>query len=148
MKLYLVTIEESTTGFAASLPDLPGCIATGATREEVEKAMKEGVEFHIRLLTDELLNSPVSTADVYGPVLPYREIMRAKQFAIIKPVTAKPLDHRSVGTNDNNARAIRLRGRNVAAIGNENITIRTYRNIDGSPVLGALHFTYNWAARV
>jgi predicted RNase H-like HicB family nuclease len=44
---YLVIIEESPTGFSAFLPDLPGCIATGRTRDEVENAMQSGVEFHL-----------------------------------------------------------------------------------------------------
>lgn len=52
MKRYLVIIEESANGFAASLPDLPGCIATGATREEVENAVREGVEFHLEGLRE------------------------------------------------------------------------------------------------
>ncbi len=47
MSRYLVIIEQSTTGFSAFLPDLPGCIATGATREEVAMAIHDGVGFHI-----------------------------------------------------------------------------------------------------
>lgn len=47
MNRYLVVIEESATGFSAFLPDLPGCIATGSTRVDVEKAMQKGVEFHL-----------------------------------------------------------------------------------------------------
>ena len=41
MSRYLVIIEESATGFSAFLPDLPGCIATGTTRDEVENAMRK-----------------------------------------------------------------------------------------------------------
>ena len=52
MSRYLVIIEESATGFSAFLPDLPGCVATGATRDEVENAMKEGVEFHLEGLRE------------------------------------------------------------------------------------------------
>ena len=47
MSRYLVIIEESATGFSAFLPDIPGCIATGTTREEVEIAIRDGVEFHL-----------------------------------------------------------------------------------------------------
>jgi predicted RNase H-like HicB family nuclease len=47
MSRYLVIIEEAESGFSAFLPDIPGCIATGATRDEVESAMQEGVEFHL-----------------------------------------------------------------------------------------------------
>jgi predicted RNase H-like HicB family nuclease len=49
---YLVIIEESATGFSAFLPDLPGCIATGATRDEVANAMQECVEFHLEGLRE------------------------------------------------------------------------------------------------
>ena len=47
MNRYLIVIEETPTGFSAYSPDLPGCIATGHNREEVEDEMKEAVEFHI-----------------------------------------------------------------------------------------------------
>jgi predicted RNase H-like HicB family nuclease len=47
MKKYLVVIEETGTGFSAYSPDLPGCIATGATREEVEREMQAAMEFHV-----------------------------------------------------------------------------------------------------
>lgn len=43
MSRYLVIIEESDTGYSAFLPDIPGCIVTGATREEVENEIREGV---------------------------------------------------------------------------------------------------------
>jgi predicted RNase H-like HicB family nuclease len=47
MKKYLVVVEETGTGFSAYSPDMPGCIATGATREEVEREMREAMQFHI-----------------------------------------------------------------------------------------------------
>ena len=47
MKKYLVVVEETVTGFSAYSPDLPGCIATGATRDEVEQEMREAMKFHI-----------------------------------------------------------------------------------------------------
>jgi len=64
MSRYLVIIEESPNGFSAFLPDLPGCIATGATRDEVENAMREGVEFHLETLREsgEPVPPPRSTA--------------------------------------------------------------------------------------
>lgn len=52
MSRYLVIIEEAESGFSAFLPDIPGCIATGATRDEVENAMQEGVEFHLEGLRE------------------------------------------------------------------------------------------------
>jgi predicted RNase H-like HicB family nuclease len=47
MSRYLVVIEETATGFSAYSPDLPGCVATGATSAEVEREMHEAIEFHI-----------------------------------------------------------------------------------------------------
>lgn len=44
---YAVVIEEAESNFAAYVPDLPGCVATGATVEEVEKLIQEAMEFHI-----------------------------------------------------------------------------------------------------
>lgn len=45
---HLVTIVEKTsTGFSAYCPDLPGCVATGATKEETEENMAEAIRLHI-----------------------------------------------------------------------------------------------------
>lgn len=52
MSRYLVIIEESDSGFSAFLPDLPGCIATASSREEVESLMREGVELHLEGLRE------------------------------------------------------------------------------------------------
>ncbi|MFZ0429291.1 MAG: type II toxin-antitoxin system HicB family antitoxin, partial [Acidobacteriota bacterium] len=47
MKRYLIVIEQTKTGFSAYSPDLDGCIASGETREEVERRMREAIEFHL-----------------------------------------------------------------------------------------------------
>jgi len=47
MRKYLVVIEDTDTGFSAFSPDLPGCVATGKTRREVEGLMREAIEFHL-----------------------------------------------------------------------------------------------------
>jgi predicted RNase H-like HicB family nuclease len=44
---YLIVIEPTSAGFSAYSPDLPGCISTGTTREEVERNMQEAIEFHV-----------------------------------------------------------------------------------------------------
>ena len=44
---YLVIIERTGTGYSAYSPDLDGCVATGSTREQVEQAMREAIEFHL-----------------------------------------------------------------------------------------------------
>jgi predicted RNase H-like HicB family nuclease len=57
MSRYLIIIEETATGFSSYSPDLPGCVATGRTREEVETEMHDAIEFHIEGLR--LSNCPV-----------------------------------------------------------------------------------------
>ena len=47
MKKYLVVVEQTKTGYSAYSPDLEGCVATGQTRDEVEREMQEAIEFHV-----------------------------------------------------------------------------------------------------
>ena len=47
MSKYLIIIEKTGTGYSAYSPDLPGCVATGKTRQETENEMKDAIEFHI-----------------------------------------------------------------------------------------------------
>ena len=44
---YLVVIEEGPSSFGAYVPDLPGCIAAGESREEVSMLIQEAIEHHI-----------------------------------------------------------------------------------------------------
>ena len=44
---YLIVIEKTATGYSAYSPDLGGCAATGKTRDDVERAMREAIEFHL-----------------------------------------------------------------------------------------------------
>jgi predicted RNase H-like HicB family nuclease len=51
---YLIVIEGAEgENFSAYAPDLPGCVATGATREEVEREMRDAIALHIEGLRDE-----------------------------------------------------------------------------------------------
>ncbi len=43
----LIIVAETATGYSAHAPDVPGCIATGATRAEIEKEMQTAIEFHL-----------------------------------------------------------------------------------------------------
>lgn len=47
MKKYLIVIEETGRGYSAYSPDLPGCVATGATRGEVEKNMRRALSLQL-----------------------------------------------------------------------------------------------------
>ena len=47
MKEYTVIYEWGKHNWSAYVPDLPGCIATGKTRKQVERMIREAIEFHI-----------------------------------------------------------------------------------------------------
>jgi predicted RNase H-like HicB family nuclease len=53
MKKYLIVIEKTASGFSAYSPDLPGCVSTGDSREEVENNMREAIAFHLDGLREE-----------------------------------------------------------------------------------------------
>jgi predicted RNase H-like HicB family nuclease len=47
LKQYTVIYERGNQSWSAYVPDLPGCIAAGDTRDEVEQLIREAIEFHI-----------------------------------------------------------------------------------------------------
>lgn len=59
---YLVVVEKGPTSFGAHVPDLPGCIAVGETREEVLVLIREAIEFHIEGLKEDGLPIPAPTS--------------------------------------------------------------------------------------
>lgn len=59
---YLIVIERTATGFSAYSPDLDGCVATGPTKDEVERNMREAIEFHINGLRQEGWSIPQPTS--------------------------------------------------------------------------------------
>ena len=63
MSRYLIVIEPTETGYSAYSPDLPGCVSTGPTRDEVERNMREAVEFHVDGLRQEGLPVPEPRTD-------------------------------------------------------------------------------------
>ena len=50
---YVVTLERVPNNYGASVPDLPGCVATAETREETLKLIREGIEIHIELMIED-----------------------------------------------------------------------------------------------
>lgn len=50
---YTVVVEQGDTSFGAFVPDLPGCIAAGESKEEVLHLIKEAIEFHIEGLRED-----------------------------------------------------------------------------------------------
>ncbi|TIU90361.1 MAG: type II toxin-antitoxin system HicB family antitoxin [Mesorhizobium sp.] len=55
---YAVVIEKAGSNFSAYVPDLPGCIATGATVPEVENEIRDAIRFHIEGLRADGLEVP------------------------------------------------------------------------------------------
>ncbi|MFZ1109376.1 MAG: type II toxin-antitoxin system HicB family antitoxin [Rhodomicrobium sp.] len=55
---YAVVIEKTEDNYSAYAPDLPGCVATGATPEETEDNMREAIRFHIEGLREDGLAVP------------------------------------------------------------------------------------------
>jgi predicted RNase H-like HicB family nuclease len=62
MYRFLVVIEKANNNYSAYSPDLPGCVATGATHEEAERNMHEAIEMHINGLKEDKLPIPKSNS--------------------------------------------------------------------------------------
>jgi predicted RNase H-like HicB family nuclease len=64
MSRYLIILETTPSGFSAYSPDLPGCVAAGNTRDDVEREMQQAIEFHIEglRLAGEAVPEPRSQA--------------------------------------------------------------------------------------
>jgi predicted RNase H-like HicB family nuclease len=62
MHRFLVVIEKANHNYSAYSPDLPGCVATGATREEAEWNMHEAIEMHVSGLIEDGLPVPESNS--------------------------------------------------------------------------------------
>ena len=61
---YAVVIEKAPTNYAAYVPDLPGCIATGASVAETESLIREAIEFHVTGLREDGLPVPSPSSKV------------------------------------------------------------------------------------
>jgi predicted RNase H-like HicB family nuclease len=55
---YLVVIEQGPSSYGAYVPDLPGCIAVGETRDETLELIHEAIEFHLDGIKQEGLSIP------------------------------------------------------------------------------------------
>ena len=61
---YAVAIERAEGNYSAYVPDLPGCVATGATLEEVEREIREAVAFLVEGMREDGLPVPQPTSTV------------------------------------------------------------------------------------
>ena len=61
---YAIVIEKAEGNYSAYVPDLPGCVATGATVEETEAQIREAIGFHVAGLRDDGLSVPSPSSQV------------------------------------------------------------------------------------
>jgi predicted RNase H-like HicB family nuclease len=64
MRRYAIVVEDAGTNLGAYVPDLPGCIATGATKEKVEQLIREAIELHLEGMVEDGLPIPEPTSQV------------------------------------------------------------------------------------
>jgi predicted RNase H-like HicB family nuclease len=64
MKRYAIVVEKAKTNYAAYVPDLPGCVATGATVKETERRICEAIEIHTEGLREDGLPVPKPSSRV------------------------------------------------------------------------------------
>jgi predicted RNase H-like HicB family nuclease len=70
MRKFLVVIEKSKDGYGAYSPDLPGCVAVGATPEETEEKMFQAIELHLEGMREDGEPIPRSQSRAEYLVLP------------------------------------------------------------------------------
>jgi predicted RNase H-like HicB family nuclease len=58
MKRYAIVVERAGTNYAAYVPDLPGCVATGETVEATECLLREAIEIHVQGMSEDGLPVP------------------------------------------------------------------------------------------
>jgi len=61
---YAIVIEKGEGNYGAYVPDLPGCVATGDTIEEVEREIQEAIEFHLQGMREDGLPIPEPSSKV------------------------------------------------------------------------------------
>ena len=59
---YAIVIEKAGNNYDACVPDLPGCVATGATVDEVESSIRTAIEMHIEGMLEDGLPIPPGIA--------------------------------------------------------------------------------------
>jgi predicted RNase H-like HicB family nuclease len=61
---YAIVIEKAEGNYSAYVPDLPGCVATGATVAETEAEIREAIAFHLEGMREDGLVIPVPQSQV------------------------------------------------------------------------------------
>ncbi len=60
---YAVVIEKTDTGYSGYVPDLPGCVSVGSTREEMDRNIREAIDLYLDELREQGVPIPVPTTD-------------------------------------------------------------------------------------
>ena len=61
---FAVVIEQAVSNYSAYVPDLPGCVATGATIKDAENEIREAIKFHIKGMQEDGLPIPSPSSAV------------------------------------------------------------------------------------
>ena len=61
---FAIVIEHAGMNYSAYVPDLPGCIATGASEQEVEANIREAIEFHLEGMREDGIEIPTPISKV------------------------------------------------------------------------------------
>ncbi|MCL4843296.1 MAG: type II toxin-antitoxin system HicB family antitoxin [Bryobacteraceae bacterium] len=64
MKKYAIVIEKGARNYSAYVPDLPGCVTTGRTLEEIERNIREAIGLHLEGLAEDGLPAPEPATEV------------------------------------------------------------------------------------
>jgi predicted RNase H-like HicB family nuclease len=64
MRRYAIVVEDAGSNLAAYVPDLPGCVATGETEEEVSRLIREAIEIHLEGMADDGIPIPEPSSRV------------------------------------------------------------------------------------
>jgi predicted RNase H-like HicB family nuclease len=63
MMRYAVVIEKAARNYSAYVPDLPGCVATGRTRAELRRRIRQAMKLHVEALREDGVPVPAPTSD-------------------------------------------------------------------------------------
>ena len=64
MKRYAIVVEDAGPNWAAYVPDLPACVATGDAVDEVGRRIREAIEFHLEAMAEDGLPAPEPSSRV------------------------------------------------------------------------------------
>jgi len=67
---YVIVIESTSDGYSAYVPDLPGCVSVGNSREEVESHIQEAILFHLEGLKEDGFQIPPPTTETVTMLIP------------------------------------------------------------------------------